>query len=106
MDQQDAETQGWRGTSEGGMLKETLPGFWNEPNTGATNSSGFSAIPGGDRSPSGGFTLKGVYAYFWTATGTDAGNAWYRSLGNEFTTVYAYPYEKPFGFSIRCVKDR
>ncbi len=34
----------------GGKLKQTGTDLWNGPNTGATNESGFNAIPGGVRS--------------------------------------------------------
>ncbi|MCD4731894.1 MAG: PKD domain-containing protein, partial [Bacteroidales bacterium] len=54
MDKNDADSTQWRGTNEGGKLKELGYAKWHEPNTGATNETGFSAFPGGDRMPSNG----------------------------------------------------
>lgn len=39
----------------GGPLKEVGINHWESPNTGATNSSGFTALPGGYRFPEGTF---------------------------------------------------
>jgi uncharacterized protein (TIGR02145 family) len=50
----------------GGKLKSTT--LWDSPNTGANNSSGFSALPGGFRDIDGAFLQKGIRASFWTST--------------------------------------
>ena len=55
MSQSEVDDKGSRGTDEGGKLKATGTieggdGLWISPNTGATNESGFSAVPGGERS--------------------------------------------------------
>ena len=49
----------------GGALKETGLVHWNSPNTGATNSSGFSARPGGFYHQISGYSDLGNSAYFW-----------------------------------------
>lgn len=59
MSQAEADAIGLRGSDEGGMLKETGTSHWDSPNTGATNESGFTALPGGHRRY-GGFTLRWV----------------------------------------------
>jgi len=63
----EADETHWRGTDEGGKLKETGTTHWYSPNTGATNESGFTALPGGYR-VSGGFSSLGFGAYFWSST--------------------------------------
>lgn len=68
MTQTEADKEGWRGTNEGGKLKETGTTYWNSPNTGATNTSGFTALPGGNRYDYGAFFNVGSSALFWTAT--------------------------------------
>ena len=56
MSQSDADDVGWRGTDEGGKLKETGTAHWISPNTGATNESGFTALPSGNRFYDGTFS--------------------------------------------------
>ncbi len=90
----------------GGKMKEAGFTHWNSPNTGATNSSGFTALPGGRRDwGDGAFNLLGNYALFWSATEIDASNAWSRSLYHTNADVYRNGSNKSFGFSVRCVKD-
>jgi uncharacterized protein (TIGR02145 family) len=55
MSQADADKYDWRGSDEGGQLKELGFTDWSVPNTGASNSSGFTAVPGGFRSAKGMF---------------------------------------------------
>jgi len=54
----------------GGALKEVGTGHWNDPNIGATNSSGFTAFPGGIRLTSYGSPYQDIIisGYFWTKT--------------------------------------
>jgi uncharacterized protein (TIGR02145 family) len=89
----------------GGYLKESGITHWHKPNKGATNERGFTALPGGCRSPSGDYSSLGYYAYFWSMTGRNESEAWRYSLytgsdGLDFTF-----YSKDYGFSVRCVKD-
>lgn len=51
----------------GGKMKEAGTTHWLAPNTGATNSSGFTALPGGIRGPIIGFSEINNYAYFWSS---------------------------------------
>ena len=51
----------------GGKMKSVGTAYWNSPNTGATNESGFSALPGGIRNTDGSFNYISDFAFFWTA---------------------------------------
>lgn len=76
MSQTETNDTGWRGTDEGGKLKEIGTTHWKSPNTGATNLSGFTAVPGGCRTYDGTFYSIGTSAYFWSATEIDSYSAW------------------------------
>jgi uncharacterized protein (TIGR02145 family) len=94
----------------GGKMKatgtiEAGTGLWYSPNEGATNSSGFTALPGGYRYGSGIFLSLGNYAYFWSSTGVGTDHAWFRYLNYYYTDVYTDFDNKYFGFSSRCVRD-
>ncbi|MBI5218664.1 MAG: fibrobacter succinogenes major paralogous domain-containing protein [Bacteroidia bacterium] len=92
----------------GGKMKEVGTTHWNSPNTDADNSSGFTCLPGGNRSQDGTFYSIGNYDYFWSATDCNAAWAWgcylnYNSaiLGRSCAAIGT----KAFGFSVRCVRD-
>ena len=78
---------------------------WRDPNYGATNESGFSAVPGGFRDEQGAFHYRGVYGLFWTTTEYDSLLAWHRQLHYLYTGVNRFPQHKTNGFSVRCVQD-
>jgi len=60
MSESEANSTYWRGTDEGGKLKEEGLEHWNSPNTGANNESGFTGLPGGARDANGSFFNIGV----------------------------------------------
>ena len=94
------------GTSvAGGKLKETGPTHWYTPNTDATNESGFTALPAGQRSTNGVFFLVTTYGYFWTATESSAKSALNRNVSYDNGKVSGFSYDKLMGMSVRCVKD-
>ena len=95
---------GQRGLDAGGNLKEAGTTHWNSPNTGATNSSGFTALPGGYRKTSGSFSGQGSYGFWWSSSAIDASNAWYRYLGHNFAKVDRNNSSKSYGYSVRCIK--
>ncbi len=102
----DLDATGWRGTDQGGKLKETGTDYWSDPNNGATNESGFSARGAGYRgSISGYFGYFNQYADWWTATEYSSSEAYYRSVHNTETRIYRLQYPMHNGFSIRCVKN-
>ncbi len=89
----------------GGKLKEIGTVHWSSPNSGATNESGFTALPGGSRHYGvGSFFGIGLYAYFWSAT-VQSDGAWYLSLYYNLLSVGHGSMYKQYGCSVRCVKD-
>ncbi len=89
----------------GGKLKETGTLYWVYPNTGATNESGFTALPGGSRESSSDFELISYFGYWWSSTEYLSTKARNLGLYSEFSGVYNVYDNKEIGFSIRCVKD-
>lgn len=92
----------------GGKMKSTGTAYWNDPNTGATNESGFSALPGGYRYNAGVFFSIGYGAFFWSATasGIYDFNASNRFLYvNGVTVNSGFQESKSNGASVRCLKD-
>jgi uncharacterized protein (TIGR02145 family) len=104
----DISTTDWRGTDEGGQMKgTTICGTypcWNSPNTGATNSSGFTAWAAGYRSTDGSFSGRGTYAFLWSSLESGS-NAWRRALYSGNAAVSRNALSKLYGFSVRCVQD-
>ena len=95
----------------GGEMKttgtiEAGTGLWHDPNTAATNSSWFSALPGGYRQDGGGFTHLGNYGNFWTSTEVITEYVWFRNLlfHNAFVSS-GYGVVEALGYSVRCLKD-
>ncbi|MCP4704155.1 MAG: hypothetical protein GY865_06055 [candidate division Zixibacteria bacterium] len=89
----------------GGKMKEAGTTHWLSPNIGATNESGYTALPAGYRSTSGDYNDIGMFTCFWAATSLTPTTAW---------VIYMYNYEsgchenvapKKSGYSVRCVKD-
>ena len=107
MSQSEADNTGWRGTDEGGKLKDAGIGYWIAPNTGATNESGFSALPGGCRHCDGSYYEDDInhYAEFWTSTEYNNTSAFLRTLSWRHSTITRTSGDKQWGFSVRCVKD-
>jgi uncharacterized protein (TIGR02145 family) len=89
----------------GGKLKEAGYDHWINPNLGATNSSGFTALPGGYRFSDGSFPNVGFNGFWWLATEFDATYAWDRTLVYNSAYVNRGNYYKEDGFSVRCVRD-
>jgi uncharacterized protein (TIGR02145 family) len=100
---------GWRGFDAGGNLKETGYTHWNSPNTGATNESGFTGLPGGYQSRfyyGFDFYSLGSGGFFWSSSQYSTISAWSRVLNCSHADVRKYNYSKiEYGFSVRCLKD-
>jgi len=89
----------------GGKLKESDTIHWKSPNTGATNESGFTALPGGVRLFSGFFASLGNFAIWWTATESDTVKAICFDMFHDNSTVNKSGYNKFCGLSVRLIKD-
>lgn len=89
----------------GGKMKSTGMQYWNSPNTDATNESGFSGLPGGFRSSSGGFGNVGNFGYWWSSSNSISGSAYFCALNYSYSTASQNGSLKQNGFSVRCLKD-
>lgn len=90
----------------GGKLKEAGTTHWMPPNTGATNISGFTALPNGNRKNDGGFTDLRLHGDYWTSTTSGSDNVWYRSMYYGYKTLDRSDWPNKFlGFSVRCTKN-
>jgi uncharacterized protein (TIGR02145 family) len=89
----------------GGIMKESGTAHWESPNSGATNASGFSALPGGLRYSYGKYFNLGTSGSWWSTTEFNVTYAWRWGLVNNSTEVLHSNYDKRDGYSIRCVKD-
>jgi uncharacterized protein (TIGR02145 family) len=94
----------------GGKMKtigtiEAGTGLWYAPNAGATNESGFNALPGGWRHNVSITYELGYYANIWSSTGYDTISAWYRHLFYNNSSVGRYYGYKHYGHSCRCVQN-
>jgi uncharacterized protein (TIGR02145 family) len=88
----------------GGKLKEAGTAHWRTPNTGATNETGFSALPGGcHNSDYGYFPYLGYSGYWWSSTESNTGYAWSRDLNYNYSDVRQYYFLWTYGFSVRCL---
>jgi uncharacterized protein (TIGR02145 family) len=106
MNNTDANATGWRYSGlVGGSLKETGTSHWLNPAVGATNTSGFTALPGGNRDTDLGFLDLGNYGYFWSATQDGSPRAWYRRLNNDNAGVHRNSSRITIGYSVRCLKN-
>lgn len=91
-----------RGTDEGFKLKSVTG--WDKEGNGS-NSSEFSALPGGIRFSNGNFWLTGDFGFWWSSTSDGAEMAWIRSLSSNSEKICRKSNLKQNGFSVRCVKD-
>ncbi|PKK84270.1 MAG: hypothetical protein CVT49_04700 [candidate division Zixibacteria bacterium HGW-Zixibacteria-1] len=94
-------------TVAGGKMKEAGTSHWLSPNTDATNESGFSALPGGNRYYYGGYGGVTGSGIFWSSTEREIADiaAWYRLLNFASSAVFRNAEYKKGGLSVRCVRD-
>jgi len=89
----------------GGKLKESGLAHWESPNTGATNETGFTALPGGYRYIDGVFDNVGKSGFWWSSTEYSSSLAFFRFIYYNSSTLSWNVPNKRNGFSVRCVKD-
>jgi uncharacterized protein (TIGR02145 family) len=89
----------------GGKLKETGTTHWSSPNTGATNETGFSALPGGVYYNVDGFGSAGSYSFWWSSTTNGEDGAWCRRLYYAHSGLGRNDEVGSYGFSVRCLRD-
>jgi len=94
-------------------LKEAGNSHWRIPNTDATNSSGFTALPGGYRDYQGPFNLLRADGFWWTSSesnwysgGGPPSMAFYRNLRYNDKDLFRSASPKTFGFCVRCIMDQ
>jgi len=96
-------------SAAGGALKSTAtrpaPGGWNSPNTGATNSSGFTALPGGYRESDGVVANLSNRGNWWSSAVSSGSNAWSRNLNFNSSYINRNRANRANGFSVRCCRD-
>lgn len=88
----------------GGKLKEEGNDHWNSPNTGATNESGFTALPAGEYDDTH-YQFLGEYNVIWSSTQANSIYAKYRYIPYNDAALHTYTYYKDFRYSVRCVKN-
>jgi uncharacterized protein (TIGR02145 family) len=89
----------------GGEMKETGFKHWTTPNMGATNTSGYNAIPGGIRDLNGNFQYIGLSANFWCSDEYSPGRPNFLYLINTDAKAVCSNYNGRAGLSVRCIKD-
>jgi uncharacterized protein (TIGR02145 family) len=101
----DSNATGFIGTDVGGKLK-AVSSLWTSPNNGASNSSEFTALPGGYRYYGGTFLNVGTKGYWWSSSQVSSSYSWFRSLDYSATsTLRTNSFGGTDGFSVRCLKD-
>lgn len=89
----------------GAKLKEIDTIHWNSPNTGATNETNFTALPGGFLLHDGNFGYIGKIGFWWSTSESTSTYAYYRSIYYDSSILDRVSFNKSLGFSVRCVMD-
>ena len=86
-------------------MKEIGTTHWTTPNTGATNFSGFTGLPGGVRFADGTFDFIADLGYWWSSTESSTTSAWYRTMYYGSDDLSSGSIDKLFGLSVRCLRN-
>jgi uncharacterized protein (TIGR02145 family) len=100
-----ANITGTQSMVAGGFLKSTNAVLWANPNQDASNSSGFSALPAGQRDSNGSIGSNGNLTGFWTKQAFGNAAAWTREIYYYGGSLERYSYDKRVGYSVRCLRD-
>ncbi len=94
------------GTQTGGdKLKESGTTHWGSSNTGATNETGFTGLPAGERYNDGYFFGPGGLGLWWSSTEQDNLNGMMEYIYSHVPVVSLGANYKPGGISVRCIKN-
>lgn len=97
------------GNTAGGKMKVVGTSLWASPNSGATNSSGFSALPSGYRNYNGAFLNINFMAVWYSSSEFISPNGdpffWNRYIRNDLTDLIPNNDVMQAGYSVRCIKD-
>jgi uncharacterized protein (TIGR02145 family) len=88
----------------GGKMKEAGTLHWSSPNNAGDNSSGWAALPGGNRFYNGSFENILQYGMWWTSSEDNTANAWYHNLSYKYGFNFRYSGNKRDGYSVRCIR--
>lgn len=87
----------------GGKMKALKE--WSDVNIGASNESGFSALPGGHRGSLGSFHNLNVISNFWSANDPESDETYYYFIKYYIASISKGLIDKNFGFSVRCIRN-
>ena len=93
------------GSVAGGAMKEIGTTHWNSPNTGATNSSGWTGLGGGVINAGGTWAGLGEFSAWWTTTPSIAGESFFYQLLYDNAGLFIQSYLKESGYYVRLIKD-
>lgn len=93
------------GSASGGKLKEAGIVHWDTPNTNATNSTLFTALPGGYMGDGGSASNLNLQGYFWTSTSNGTTNYIRFLKYNDGNFTESTGFLLKGGASVRCIKE-
>ena len=95
----------FQGSTVGGSMKETGLLHWITPNSGATNSSGFTGLAAGFRDNYGSYMDLDVLGYWQSANQYSATDNYYHALYYNKTNIFKSFIKKAYGVSVRCAQN-
>ena len=105
MTQEEADTESNSRGDKGGKLKEAGEVHWLTPNAGATNETGFTALPGGNHEHTGNFSAMYLMCQMWSSTSFNDPDAWQRFVSYGEPSIGRDHPSKADGKSVRCIRD-